>query len=358
MPSPPNIVAINGNSASGNAKVNNINIIKTINIHVGDQTAARIIGQFIEVDPDHQMSHLFPELGRYLAGEWHDRTAPPRENPHRHDGAKAAYCFVRNAPFPELDTFRRNLIAYLAHYPDPKKTRCVIEILNDSQDQVFSNWIESRERGSREIGSSEIGPRENNNLLLDLSPGGKQKLEWTTNFTLEVIGRINWMNWRNLADGAPAADPVVAHFCSNYASHANQWQEAAVRDLLAQLRRALGNKLVDNHNCKSVGGDDRVFHDVLQDIRDLWNLFRHTVAKAGIKMLYVILDNFDSLQGLVDDKILRKFQDNIDRFIRASKDRGVVVKLLVTSQSQRAVDYFPNFNRIYLTQDLRARFKR
>lgn len=340
MPTSPNDNAINGNSASGNAKQNNViqNTINQNTQHILTLQLPNNLWPPPEIPIEQFRKGQGPQLDRiwgvevekYLVSEYQDQAA--REHSHRSSrSTKASYCFIRNADFPELAAFERRMSKNLAQYPNTRNTRCVLDILKTQQKHDLSLWASSRKSRA---------------LLLDFPSAMRERLHWTTNFSMEIIGRINWSN-----QGKDARLPkaVVAHFCDSTKS----WtQQLAVRDFLAQLRRARGKVLKANHVC---GGDDNIYHDNTKGTGGLWDLLLHSVKRAGIEELYLVIDNFDSIQSQVGTKLHQEFRESLWIFAQASQANKVPVKILVTSRSPQADNCFPEFRRIRLALDPRER---
>ncbi|KAH8199794.1 hypothetical protein TruAng_006017 [Truncatella angustata] len=155
--------------------------------------------------------------------------------------------------------------------------------------RVLSSWIKSKESAV---------------LLLDRYIVTKSGSCWTTDFTLEVIGRITHSNGSIDASQRPSA--VVTYFCDERL-RAGQWrQDIVVQDFLIQLCRARNDFLQAHHDCGALQQTQEIFHKRPTGTSELWHLFQSCVTAAGIKTLYVLLDNVDSIH---DRSSSSKFED-------------------------------------------------
>lgn len=271
----------------------------------------------------------FSAVRTYLASLAKDLPRPiPR--PARISSQK--YCFVWD--FQESSRFQADLKSYLAAYPS-KTDKCIMEIIEPRDRQTLSNWKCHSESTS---------------LSIYLNDEGKQKSKWTTHFTLELIGCITHLDYKTRT-----ASAVVAHFCSAQEVESKWTQDVVLRDLLAQIRRAERAYLMEKHDCKVNEQVDHIFHD---QSPDLWALLRYSVAKTGIKSLYLFLDNFDFIYQHADSAALDQFCRAMQDFLRDSQKDGVLVKLFITSRSIRTAKCFPESSQIILAQKPKDRRKK
>lgn len=257
---------------------------------------------------------------QFLGSQVGDR--PTKALQHKATRSKAVLSFLKDSGFFDVDIDK-----CLDRYPSPQHAKPVMDILKDTQVQALSSWIKSKD--------STV-------LLLDRQVDANTNSDWTTDFTLELIGRITHFNNTIGANQRPKT--VVTYFCAERPC-ADKWgQEVLVQDFLIQLCKARHDSLKVNHDCDGLGKTDGIFHKKPTTIFQWWELFHRCVTTAGIETLYVLLDNVDSIQDRCSKPTFQAFIVNLCNFLVVCQGKSVPVKLLVTSRSDDTWAYFQNLN--------------
>ncbi|KAH6655033.1 hypothetical protein BKA67DRAFT_533981 [Truncatella angustata] len=272
----------------------------------------------------HEVEELGSAAQQFLYGQVVDRRSSISQG--KGSSSNPVFCFLKDGCFSETCYFDVDLDKCLAHYPTSRSAKQVMDILNNTQVQVLSSWIKSKESAV---------------LLLDRYIVTKSGSCWTTDFTLEVIGRITHSNGSIDASQRPSA--VVTYFCDERL-RAGQWrQDIVVQDFLIQLCRARNDFLQAHHDCGALQQTQEIFHKRPTGTSELWHLFQSCVTAAGIKTLYVLLDNVDSIHDRSSSSKFEDFTANLRTLLVTCQEKSIPVKLLVTSRLDRTKAYFRNF---------------
>lgn len=252
--------------------------------------------------------------------------------------SRTQYCFIKD--YQETSRVGADYDKCLLGYPKFKTTKSILEILKPSDNQRLRDWQSSPKSDS---------------LILHLHGEKKARSGWTTNFTLEMIGCI--IKTDNPIGGGKSS-AFVAHFCSEQFDASKSTEQFILQEFLAQIHRSRHDDLLASHSCEPHGGPDEVFHSAAKQPLDLWELLRVSVFRAGIKTLYVFLDNLDYFHDRADPTVsASSFYKNIQDFLQKSQLNDVRVKLLITSKSSKIVRDFSASKKIVMTQDPDARVK-
>ncbi|KAF7538367.1 hypothetical protein G7054_g3006 [Neopestalotiopsis clavispora] len=194
----------------------------------------------------------------------------------------------------------------------------------------------------------------NSSVLLHLHGETKERANWTTHFTLEMIGCIAQSDH---ATGAWQTSAVLAHFCAQQDDAFRWTQEVLLRDFLSQIHRSRLPELEAAHDCGTHRQEDGIFHDVAKKPAHMWELLRCAVTTAGIKSLYVFIDNLDYMQEKAQLTAIQEFNSSFHEFLVGCQQARITVKLVITSQSTEIDYHYPVPSRIALKADFDDRSK-
>jgi hypothetical protein len=229
------------------------------------------------------------------------------------------YCF-RDDFFPGLICFKDDLQRCLARF-----VCCITDSLPRQDLDVLNSWLEWPESETLLIdGCTDLGSS-----------------DWTTDLALELLGSSNILV--NL-DGSKANTVALAyHFCGEKAQEKKGRPEIVIQDLLSELLETHGAKF-EQSLCLAERLTRNRFLSAAKHPDELWRLFRRCLELAGIRSLLMVVDNVDSLYSECQKTPARfnEFVENLQALVRDQK--GIVVKVLVTSRLPNASDCIKKFH--------------
>ncbi|KAF3009107.1 hypothetical protein E8E14_009880 [Neopestalotiopsis sp. 37M] len=323
-------ISADRNCARDNGTLININVV--INNYKSKSSESLIESSVATFDksnpiPPEVKQHLEKDFFRDEIGATLNSPPAPEPTPR----SNGRYCFLKDNGFATC-CFFQNHDNLLDEWPSPTDTKYIMEILGDEDKDKIREWI---------ISSA------SNVLFFNISGDIRERWRWTTDFALELIGRVDRSNHKK--GSTQKANPVLAHFCDKR-TILEQWRRDAIHDLLAQLRLARKDHYNDHicttsTNCKDYND---YFHLQPELSKDFWFLLTQCVRDAGIKSLYIILDNIDSIHDSIhnqkDAAIFKTFLENLHGLLWSSQNKSVPVKLLVTSRSEETVNHLRKLN--------------